>query len=132
VAVESLEIGDIVVTASGARRPIKWMGWRSYSGRLLAGRRDMLPVCFSAGSLGEGLPRRDLFVSPKHAMFPNGALVPAEHLVNGPVADPAWMARMTSADVRALTPLVWSHVSPYCTFDLDMTARLDLEVREAA
>ena len=83
VAVETLAIGDIVVTASGARRPIKWMGWRSYSGRLLAGRRDMLPVCFSAGSLGEGLPRRDLFVSPKHAMFLDGVLVPAEHLVNG-------------------------------------------------
>ena len=83
VAVETLVIGDIVVTASGARRPIKWMGWRSYSGRLLAGRRDMLPICFSAGSLGEGLPRRDLFVSPKHAMFLDGVLVPAEHLVNG-------------------------------------------------
>lgn len=26
-------------------------------------------------------------------------------------AEPAWMARMTPADARGLTPLVWSHVS---------------------
>ena len=33
------------------------------------------------------------------------------------LADPAWMARMTSADIRGLTPLVWGYVSPYGTFD---------------
>ena len=43
------------------------------------------------------------------------------------LADSALMARMTSADIRGLTPLVWGHVSPYGTFDLDMEARLDLE-----
>ena len=39
---------------------------------------------------------------------------------------------MTPADARGLTPLVWSHVSPYGTFELDMEERLDLEPREAA
>ena len=48
------------------------------------------------------------------------------------LAEPAWMARMTPADVRGLTPLVWGHVSPYGTFDLDMEQRLDLDLREAA
>jgi len=48
------------------------------------------------------------------------------------LAEPAWMARMTPADMRGLTPLVWSHVSPYGTFDLDLEQRLDLELREAA
>ncbi len=48
------------------------------------------------------------------------------------LAEPAWMARMTSADIRGLTPLIWGHVSPYGTFDLDMEARLDLDWREAA
>ncbi len=48
------------------------------------------------------------------------------------LAEPAWMARMTPADVRALTPLVWGHVSPYGTFDLDMDARLDIDERQAA
>jgi TnpA family transposase len=48
------------------------------------------------------------------------------------LADPAWIAHMTSADMRGLTPLVWSHVSPYGTFELNMATRLDIEVREAA
>ena len=48
------------------------------------------------------------------------------------LAEPAWLARMTPADARGLTPLVWGHVSPYGTFDLDMEQRLDLELREAA
>lgn len=48
------------------------------------------------------------------------------------LAEPAWMARMTPADVRGLTPLVWGHVSPYGAFDLDMEQRLDLDVMAAA
>ena len=48
------------------------------------------------------------------------------------LAEPAWRARMTEADMRGLTPLVWGHVSPYGAFDLDMDHRLDLEIRQAA
>jgi len=42
------------------------------------------------------------------------------------LADPAWMARMTPEDLRALTPLLYSHMNPYGTFELDMAARLPL------
>ena len=48
------------------------------------------------------------------------------------LAEPAWLARMTPADARGLTPLVWGHVSPYGAFDLDMEQRLDLDLKEAA
>ncbi|MBV8616965.1 MAG: hypothetical protein JOY66_24765 [Acetobacteraceae bacterium] len=48
------------------------------------------------------------------------------------LSEPAWVARMTPADVRGLTPLVWAHVSPYGAFDLDMEQRLDLDVLVAA
>ena len=44
------------------------------------------------------------------------------------LAEPAWLARMTPADARGLTPLVWGHVSPYGAFDLDMEQRLDLDI----
>ena len=37
---------------------------------------------------------------------------------------PGWLEKMTEADMRGLTPLVWSHVNPYGTFSLDLDKRL--------
>jgi TnpA family transposase len=48
------------------------------------------------------------------------------------LAEPEWRARMTAADIRGLTPLVWAHVNPYGMFDLDMERRLDLDLAAAA
>jgi hypothetical protein len=39
----------------------------------------------------------------------------------------AWETRLTVEDLRALTPLIYGHVSPYGHFLLDMQTRLAIE-----
>ena len=81
--VEDLKIGDEVMTMSGALRPIKWIGRRSYSGRFTMGQKNILPVCIKASALEDHVPRRDLWISPHHAMYIEGVLIEAKDLVNG-------------------------------------------------
>ena len=84
VAVEDLQIGDVVATIEGPQ-PIRWIGKRAYLARLInQHHRDaLMPIRFSAGALGENVPVRDLFVSPEHMMMLDGVLVAAHNLVNG-------------------------------------------------
>ena len=83
VAVEDLKVGNRVMTAGGEFLPIKWIGRRSYRDWLAVGNSEVQPVRFRAGSIADHVPVRDLYVSPEHAMFLDGVLIPARHLVNG-------------------------------------------------
>jgi Hint domain len=82
-AVESLEIGDRVMTLAGGLKRIRWVGKRHYTAEALAERPEVRPVLVRAGALDDFLPRRDLWVSPEHALYVKGALVPAGLLTNG-------------------------------------------------
>jgi Hint domain len=87
VPVEALRIGDAVLTASGRVRPIRWIGRRSYSAEAVGSNRQIQPIRIAAGALDGELPRRDLWVSPEHALLfadeGGDVLVPAHLLVNG-------------------------------------------------
>ena len=43
------------------------------------------------------------------------------------LSEVSWSNRLTEIDLRALTPLVWSHVNPFGSFRLDMKSRMLLE-----
>jgi hypothetical protein len=81
--VESLMIGDEVVTLDGSARAIKWIGRRTFSTRFVKASSRVVPVLIRAGAIAPGVPCRDLRVSPEHALWVDGVLVPAAELVNG-------------------------------------------------
>ena len=82
VASGDVAIGDRLVTVSGEAKPVKWIGRRSYSASMAASAPNVAPVLVREGALAEGLPTRDLYLSPCHALFLDGVLIEAGHLVN--------------------------------------------------
>lgn len=90
VAVEDLVVGDLAVTASGALRPITWIGNRDVDGQGHALSHDQQPIRIRAGAFGPGLPARDLRLSHGHPVLvgagadaEGGVLVPIMCLING-------------------------------------------------
>jgi hypothetical protein len=82
VAVENLASGDIVITHTGETEAIIWIGRRRID---LARHPDparVQPICVAAGALGDDLPARDLVLSPDHALYLDGVLIPVKALVN--------------------------------------------------
>jgi hypothetical protein len=86
IAIESLSVGDLAVTASGEHRPIRWIGSRRMDCRRHPNPTHVMPVRIRAGALGINRPARDLLVSPGHSIafdLLGEILVPASALING-------------------------------------------------
>ncbi|MAZ20548.1 MAG: hypothetical protein CMN19_05155 [Roseovarius sp.] len=90
VPVETLQIGDLVSTEKGPRA-IRWIGQRQITPEDIASSPRLRPIKISAGALGQGLPRADLWISRQHRMLvhsplcrrlfdSDNALVAAHHL----------------------------------------------------
>jgi hypothetical protein len=84
VAVERLKAGDLVLTFPDLTpSPIIWRGRRHVHPGRHASPDRLNPVRVRVGALGEGAPHRDLRLSPDHAVFHRGVLVPVRLLING-------------------------------------------------
>ncbi|CAH0151319.1 Hint domain-containing protein [Roseomonas sp. CECT 9278] len=81
-AIETLRIGDLVLTADGRAVPILFAGRTTVEARSARGARG-LPIVLRAGALADGVPHRDLHCSPQHGIVLDDMLVVAQALVNG-------------------------------------------------
>ncbi|WP_069384379.1 Hint domain-containing protein [Halomonas caseinilytica] len=80
VAVETLSIGDLVMTARGESVPVKWLG-RQTIGRLTASGNNA-PVRVREGALAPGKPNRDLILTASHGLVIDDLVINAGALVN--------------------------------------------------
>ena len=84
--VEALAVGDLVETASGALRPVAWLGHRVVDCRRHPRPGEVMPIRIAAHAFGPDRPARDLVVSPGHAICVDvmgEVLIPAGALVDG-------------------------------------------------
>jgi len=95
VAVEALAVGDVVICAAGHTRPIIWIGHRDVACAVHPTPEAVWPIRIAPHAFGPGLPARELFVSPDHAIYTHGVLIPASALVNGGSVRQVEMPRVT-------------------------------------
>ena len=95
VSVENLREGDKVITRDNGIQEIRWVGQKTMSAAKLDASPNLQPILIREGALGDGLPERDMWVSPQHRMLLTSAramfyfgepeiFVPAKHLLSKP------------------------------------------------
>jgi hypothetical protein len=95
VPVETLRAGDKIVTRDNGLQEIRWIGQKALSRVDMAASPHLKPVVVRRGSLGNGLPERDMMVSPNHRLLvandrtalyfdEHEVLVSAKHLIGSP------------------------------------------------
>ena len=99
VPVETLKVGDRIITRDNGLQEIRWVGRRDMTAADFAVAPHLRPVLIRKGSLGSGLPERDMLVSPNHRVLvandrtalyfdEHEVLVSAKHLVAGDMIKP--------------------------------------------
>ncbi|MCU0901738.1 MAG: Hint domain-containing protein, partial [Cypionkella sp.] len=94
VPVEQLRVGDKVITRDNGIQEIRWMGAKEMGWHDFATNPHLRPIMVKAGSLGNGLPERDMMLSPNHRLLvandrtalyfdEHEVLVAAKHLIGG-------------------------------------------------
>jgi hypothetical protein len=83
VPVELLRPGQRVTLAGGGTRDVVWTGHRDIDIARHPRPHDVQPVRIMADAFAPGQPAVDVRLSPDHAVFVDGVLIPIRYLLNG-------------------------------------------------
>ena len=106
IPVENLTLNDHVILHTGATAPIQWLGHRFLSLLRHPHPEQVNPIRIQAGAIADNIPHRDLILSPDHALYLNGALIPAKTLINRSTIYQESPARITYYHVELPTHAV--------------------------
>ena len=81
--VEALRVGDKVPTVIGGVGRVVWVGHRQVDCARHPNPETVWPVRVTKDAFGPGLPGRDLWLSPDHAVYVDEVLIPIRRLMNG-------------------------------------------------
>ena len=126
VAVEDLRPGDLLpALKSGRPLPVRWTGHRHVDANRHRDREAVWPVRIRRDAIAPGIPARDLWLSPEHAVFLHGVLVPVRCLINKATITQLPQAHITYWHVELdVHDLILAEAMPSETF-LDMGNRND-------
>ena len=102
-AVEEIAAGDVVTLATGGWSKVVWAGRRTLDLRRHARPEQAQPILIEASAIADGVPARDLLVSPDHAIFLDGHLIPAKALQNGASIRQLDLSRVTYHHIELVT-----------------------------
>ena len=94
VPVEQLNAGDRIITRDNGIQELRWTGARKFDWAHMVANPHLRPIMVRRGSLGHGLPERDMMLSPNHRVLVSNdrtslyfdeheVLVAVKHLVDG-------------------------------------------------
>ena len=144
--VEDLQAGDRVITRDNGFQEIAWVGSKTMSSLDFARDPKLKPVFVKAGSLGNGLPERDMLLSPNHKVLlvdvnaellfdDREVLVAAKHLVGkagiqqADVAQTSYIHFMFERHEVVLSDGAWTesfHPGDYSITGIDKDARAEI------
>ncbi|MCX2562097.1 Hint domain-containing protein [Acetobacter farinalis] len=87
VPVEDVRVGDLVITLTNGTPealPVIWAGYQTMSVQPgLPDDEAGYPVRIRAGAIADGVPYKDMLITPEHCLYLEGRFVPVRMLVNG-------------------------------------------------
>lgn len=101
--VEDLTPGEVIMTGSGAARPILWIGRRAIDCTRHPAPHAVWPIRIRAGAFAEAAPLRDLYLSPDQAVLAGDVLIQIGRLCNGTTIAQQPVAQITYYHIKLET-----------------------------